>query len=69
LCLAAFAVYLYVAVGQLLTADQDHVLGVQAHQIVATYDFPEPHRGGDAVGQGSTFTVVLPLFTLSVNRP
>src|ERR671925_2412524 len=39
LCLAAFAVYLYVAVGHILTANLDQTLRVQAHQIAATYDF------------------------------
>src|ERR671937_1970923 len=39
LCLAAFAVYLYVAVGRILTANLDQALRVQAHQIAATYDF------------------------------
>src|SRR5919206_171928 len=39
LCLAAFAVYLYVAVGHILTANLDQALHVQAHQIAATYDF------------------------------
>src|ERR671927_63379 len=39
LCLAAFAVYLYVAVGHILTANLDETLRVQAHQIAANYDF------------------------------
>src|SRR5918912_449828 len=39
LCLAAFAVYLYVAVGHILTANLDQTLRVQAHQIAAIYDF------------------------------
>ena len=52
LCLAAFAVYLYVAVAHILTADQDHVLRVQAHQIAATYDFQERHRGGGGEHRG-----------------
>src|ERR671938_527041 len=39
LCLAAFAVYLYVAVDHILTADLDQMLRVQAHQIATTYDF------------------------------
>src|SRR5437868_9783042 len=47
LCLAAFAVYLYVAVGQLLTADLNQTLRVQAHQIAATYDFHAPDSGDE----------------------
>src|SRR5918912_3330466 len=47
LCLATFAVYLYVAVAHILTADQDHVLRVQAHQIAATYDFDVLHPDHD----------------------
>src|ERR671937_2285416 len=39
LCLAAFAVYLYVAVGQIVTANLDQTLRVQAQQIAAIYDF------------------------------
>ena len=39
LCLAAFAVYLYVAVGHILTANLDQTLRVQARQIAAIYDF------------------------------
>src|ERR671937_2114250 len=39
LCLAAFAVYLYVAVGHILTANLDQALRVQAHQIAVIYDF------------------------------
>ena len=39
LCLIAFAVYLYVAVGNILTANLDETLRVQAHQITAAYDF------------------------------
>src|SRR5919199_1992139 len=39
LCLAAFAVYLYVAVGHILTANLDQTLRVQAQQIAAIYDF------------------------------
>ena len=38
LCLAAFAVYLYVAVGHILTANLDQTLRVQAQQVAATYD-------------------------------
>ena len=33
LCLAAFALYLYVAVAQILTADLDQTLRGQAHQV------------------------------------
>jgi hypothetical protein len=32
-----------VAVAHILTADQDQVLRVQAQQVAATYEFPEPH--------------------------
>jgi signal transduction histidine kinase len=39
LCLAAFAVYLYAAVGHILTANLDQALRVQAQLIAATYDF------------------------------
>src|SRR5919199_1112042 len=39
LCLAAFAVYLYVAVHHILTANLDQTLRVQAHQIAAIHDF------------------------------
>jgi hypothetical protein len=42
LCLATFAVYLYLAVAHILTADQDQLLRVQAYQMAATYDFSEP---------------------------
>ena len=52
LCLAAFAVYLYVAVGQLLIADLDQMLRVQAQQVATTYDFQERHRGGEHRGPG-----------------
>jgi hypothetical protein len=51
LCLAAFAVYLYVyvAVAHILTADQDQVLRVQAQQVAVTYDFAA--RPGDEDAQ------------------
>jgi hypothetical protein len=42
LCLAAFAVYLYVAVAHILTDEQNEVPRVQAQQVAAAYDFPEP---------------------------
>src|SRR3989440_4946851 len=48
LCLAAFAFYLYVAVGQILTVDQDQVLRVQAQQVVAIYDFDALQPGDEA---------------------
>jgi signal transduction histidine kinase len=44
LCLAAFAVYLYVAVDHILTADQDQTLRVRAQQIAAAYDFSAPRE-------------------------
>src|SRR2546423_426885 len=44
LCLAAFAVYLYVAVAGILTADLDQMLRVQAQQVAATYNFPDPRE-------------------------
>src|SRR5205085_7134210 len=47
LCLATFAVYLYVAVGQLLTADLDQTLLLQAHQVAATYHFDAPDGDDD----------------------
>ena len=47
LCLAAFALYLYVAVAQLLTADLDHTLRAQAQQVVATYEFDVPESGDE----------------------
>jgi len=47
LCLAAFAVYLYVAVGQRLTADLDQTLRVQAQQVAATYDCHAPDSGDE----------------------
>src|ERR671933_522430 len=46
-CLVAFAFYLYVAVGQILTADLDQVLRVQAQQIAATYEFDVPDSGDE----------------------
>src|SRR5947209_9785935 len=46
LCLATFAVYLYVAVGQLLTADLDQTLHVQAQQVAVTYHF-DVSKAGD----------------------
>src|SRR5438270_6775453 len=46
-CLATFAVYLYVAVGQLLTADLNQTLRVQAQQVVATYAFHAPDSGDE----------------------
>jgi hypothetical protein len=68
LCLAAFAVYLYVAVGRILTANLDQALRVQAHQIAATYDFDVLEPDDDQVenqqrvdtmvgGQGTTSRV------------
>ena len=47
LCLATFAVYLYVAVGQLLTADLDQTLRVQAQQVAATYHFDASDSGDE----------------------
>src|SRR5438045_3530897 len=47
LCLAAFALYLYVAVAQILTVDLDQTLRVQAHRVAATYDFDEPGSGDE----------------------
>jgi hypothetical protein len=47
LCLAAFAVYLYVAVGRLLTANLDQTLRVQAQQVVATYHFDASDFGDE----------------------
>jgi two-component system OmpR family sensor kinase len=47
LCLATFAVYLYVAVGQLLTADLDQTLRVQAQQVAATYHFDATDAGDE----------------------
>src|SRR5919204_3154714 len=44
LCLAAFAVYLYVAVDHILTADQDQTLRLRAQQIAAAYDFSAPRE-------------------------
>src|SRR2546423_5013741 len=45
LCLVAFAFYLYLAVGQSLTANLDQVLRVQAQQVAATYEFDVPDSG------------------------
>src|SRR5919202_1309463 len=39
LCLVAFAVYLYAAIGHILTTNLDETLRVQAQQIAANYDF------------------------------
>jgi len=50
LCLAAFAFYLYVAVGQILTADLDQTLHVQAQQVAATYKFEAPESGSEEDG-------------------
>src|ERR671935_47896 len=47
LCLATFAVYLYVAVGQLLTADLDQTLRVQAQQVAVTYHFDASDSGDE----------------------
>src|SRR5919204_23801 len=49
LCLAAFAVYLYVAVDHILTANLDETLRVQAQQIATTYDFDVLHPDHDLV--------------------
>src|SRR5919199_226735 len=46
-CLVAFAFYLYVAVGRILTADLDQVLRVQAQQVAATYEFDVPDSGDE----------------------
>src|SRR5919202_2742002 len=46
-CLVAFAFDLYVAVGQILTADLDQVLRVQAQQVAATYEFDVPDSGDE----------------------
>src|ERR671924_343434 len=51
LCLAAFAVYLYVAVGQLLTADLDKTLVAQAQQVATTYDFHKPDSSDEEQGE------------------
>src|ERR671939_428008 len=48
LCLVAFAFYLYVAVGHVLTADLDRVLSVQAQQVAASYEFDAPDSGDEA---------------------
>src|SRR5919199_1077302 len=48
LCLVAFAFYLYVAVGHVLTADLDRVLRVQAQQVAASYEFDAPDSGDEA---------------------
>src|SRR5438094_9270231 len=50
LCLAAFAFYLYVAVAQILTADVDQTLHVQAQQVAATYKFEAPESGSEEDG-------------------
>src|SRR5947199_8227146 len=50
LCLAAFALYLYVAVGQILTADLDQTLHVQAQQVAATYKFEAPESASNENG-------------------
>jgi hypothetical protein len=42
----AFAVYLYVAVAHMLTADLDQTLRVQAQLVAATYDF-DAHPGDE----------------------
>jgi len=50
LCLAAFALSLYVAVRGALIGDLDHTLRVQAQQVATTYDFGG-QDSGDNTGQ------------------
>jgi len=50
LCLAAFALSLYVAVRGALIDDLDHTLRVQAQQVATTYDFGG-QNGNDNTGQ------------------
>ncbi len=50
LCLAAFALSLYVAVRGALIGDLDHTLRVQAQQVATTYDFGG-QNSGDNTGQ------------------
>lgn len=50
LCLAVFALYLYVAVRGTLVGDLDHTLRAQARQVAVTYDF----GGTDASAGNST---------------
>jgi len=57
LCLAAFALSLYVAVRGALIGDLDHTLRVQAQQIVTTYDFGA-QDSGDNTGQHVDIGVV-----------
>ncbi len=48
LCLAAFALSLYVAVRGALIGDLDHTLRVQAQQVATTYDFGAQDSGDNA---------------------
>ena len=48
LCLAAFALSLYVAVRGALIGDLDHTLRVQAQQVATTYDFGGQDPGDNA---------------------
>jgi len=57
LCLAAFALSLYVAVRGALIGDLDHTLRVQAQQIATTYDFGG-QDSGDNTGQHSDIGAV-----------
>ncbi len=57
LCLAAFAVSLYVAVRGALIGDLDHTLRVQAQQVAATYDFGG-QTSNDNTGQHSDIGAV-----------
>ncbi len=57
LCLAAFALSLYVAVRGALIGDLDHTLRVQAQQIATTYDFGG-QDSSDNAGQHSDIGAV-----------
>src|SRR5919201_570994 len=59
LCLAAFAVYLYVSVSHILTVDLDNTLHAQAQQVAATYHFDAPDSGDEEKDEQRVGLVVI----------
>lgn len=51
LCMAAFALYLYVAVADTLSGDLERTLRVQAQQVAASFDFGGAEASNDGAGQ------------------